>query len=464
MTTNSPNEIGSLDDLSELLATIETQGAQIVEGGVPLDNNYPLTDLEPATDYASAAEEPDFISINSGNTPAPAVVVNPVAEPEAEVVHAPIPSAPSLKATLEEDAQKSKEDGNYEEVRDVILSVLRQMHADALASKPKGASEQVSRILENAVIDLNNFEVAPSNNDPMALHTQLKIIAAANPQNSFPVIALKSGYKAEMSALTSADKIDVRNLRGSILDQTSKMLRIIYTKVMDTTVGKISFDEFLNITAEEDYETLLYGVFTATFPSKTEYNLNCPHCKQVNNLELYPSSLVEVIDKERLGQYVQEVLNGYNRGREFLANSLVAKSTRKLLNESKIIVETITPTLRHMLNNMMSVERLKNQNSELLTITKYIGKLFIPDVNAFSRGQILYIEVTSKEDILNILTTLPAKDMASVRAAISERVRQYSIEYRIPDFTCASSTCSKPIQNVSIDVMNLIFLGIAGEM
>ena len=50
MTTNSPNEIGSLDDLSELLATIETQGAQIVEGGVPLDNNYPLTDLEPATD------------------------------------------------------------------------------------------------------------------------------------------------------------------------------------------------------------------------------------------------------------------------------------------------------------------------------------------------------------------------------------------------------------------------------
>jgi hypothetical protein len=466
MTTNNTqdsNAIGSLDELSHLLAGFEANAEATIETGLAPE----VVETSPAAESISINSAP----VAAERLPVQATVdvmpnddiLAPVYATEEVTPAAQIPEVPTLQATLEADAVRDKDDGKFEEVKDALLSVLRQMHADVQANAVNKGS-RVSQVLNAAVIDPNNIEIAPSSNDPMSIHTQLRIIAAANPEITFPVIALKSGYKADMLALSNADKIDVRNLKGSVLDQTSKMLRIIYNKIQDTTVGKISYDEFLNLTAEDDYETLLFGIFTATFPNATEYNLNCPHCKQQNNLSIYPGQLIEVIDKERAGKYVQEVLGGYNRGREFLANSLVAKSERKLLPTSKIIIEVATPTLRNMLANLMTVERLKNHNGELLAITKHISKMYIPDVNAMAQGRVIYHEITSKDDILPILVKLPAADMTATRAAISERVRQYHIEYRIPDFNCASSTCSKPITNVGIDMMNLIFLGIAEEL
>ena len=455
MSDNTQN-FKSLDQLAEFVNNIEQSTAAHIP---QMDNESKLVE--------------DVLSINSADASVQRESIqSTIAEPklvkveqviEKPVDHAPVPKAPSLKATIAEDMQKDKEDGKFEEVKDVLLSILRQMQADSYAVAEKSAAK-VSEILNKAVIDPNNIEISNSDSDPMAIHQQLQIISAASPKIVSPVIALKSGYKADMLALTNSDKIDIRNLRGSILDQTNKILRIIHSKINDTTIGKISYDDFLSLTAEDDYETLLFGIFSATFPNATEYTLDCPHCKQTQNLPLHPAQLIEVIDKERAGQYIQTVLNGYNKGREFLENSLVAKTERKVLPDSKIIIETNTPTLRNMLTNMVNAERMKSQNSELLAITKHVVKMFIPDVAALQKGHNVFHQVTEKEQILAILNKLSGADMAVVRKAISERVRQYHIEYRIPDFPCASSTCAKQIENVGVDMMNLIFLGIAEEL
>ena len=457
--TNDSQNIQSLDQLTSFLENVEQSSA----AHIPVD-----------TQVATSEAIPAVMSINSADatveraTIQPSIVITQTIQENIESVpaaeaHVEVPKAPSLKATIDEDREKDKQEGKFEEVKDILLTILRQMQADSQAVASKSAAK-VSEILNSAVIDPNNIEISTNSEDPMAVHQQLQIISAATPKIVSPVIALKSGYKADMLALTNADKIDIRNLRGSVLDQTNKILRIIHSKINDTTVGKISYDDFLTLTAEDDYETLLFGIFSATFPNSTEYTLNCPHCDQVQNLPLQPAHLIEVIDKERAGQYIQTVLNGYNKGREFLANSLVAKTERKVLPDSKIIIETNTPTLRNMLANMVNAERMKNQNAELLSITKHVVKMFIPDVAALQQGRNVFHQVTEKEQILGILNKLSGHDMSIVRKAISERVRQYHIEYRIPDFNCASATCGKEIKDVGVDMMNLIFLGIAEEL
>lgn len=387
-------------------------------------------------------------------------------EAKSEELRSAVPEAPLLEAQLTEDAEKDKADGKTEEVHNCTLDSMRELVSAANKVTPQ--VERLNQLLEGLIVDPDKVQILrPDDSNPLALHNQLELVESTTPKNKFPVIALKSGYKAELTALTTNDKIEIRNISGSPLDQTLKLLRFIHGKIVDTSIGKLSFERFLRVTAEDDYETLAYGLYAATFPNATEYTMNCPHCSQEIKLPLYPSQLIEVIDKERAGTYVQEVLSGYNKGEEFLAESMVNRTKRIVLPVSKAIVEIVTPTLHQMVENLKLIsEKKRTYNQELIVISKSIDNIAIVDLQSLANGEGLkYIGLPGIGDRLDFLANrIEGEDMKAIRRAVSERVRSYSVRYRIPDFNCPSSACSKPITKVDIDLVNLIFFGIAGEL
>ena len=99
------------------------------------------------------------------------------------------------------------------------------------------------------------------------MQTSLNNLTLAATSPSYSVMALKSGYRAAMGALTNNDKAAMRNLSGSEIEQNEKLLRIVHRKIMENSTGeRLSFEEWTSITAEADFETLLFGIYAATFP------------------------------------------------------------------------------------------------------------------------------------------------------------------------------------------------------
>ena len=456
----------TLDDQSQ--ATLDNEVENLVNSIVNEPQNPDLT-LEGPTG--------EVLSVNSVNSNTP----TPVLEPTVKVVENPVSqntvepkdtktkdistdtSTPDLEVQLAKDSVEDKAAGNIIETKNETLSVMREIAKAAAESSVQ--IKRVREVLENAVIDPNNIEIATDDgSDPIAVHEQMKLLEIARPNPVFPVIALKSGYKVDMAALNNNDKVEIRNINGSPFDNSNKLLSIIHRKINNTSVGRINYKRFLQITAEEDYETLLYGIFHSTFPEAIEYSVRCPHCQTDNSLKLHPNHLVEVIDRDRAGRYVAQVLEGYGRGEEFLKESLVAKTKRIVLPESKFVLELKTPTLEDMLKNLKQIEKLKSYHPEFVIFLKFISNLFVPDVQALAQGYHRFIPVNDVTDRLNNLVKLSDADMRYLRKEFSERVSTYAINYQIPTFNFANATCAKEIKEVKVDLTNLLFFALSGAV
>lgn len=424
-----------------------------------------ITDVpaEVATDTVNVVTEPvTYVTVQetvADNPPAKEVAIPgtiDTVKAEAAVTEA------TLDEEFSQDAAKDKADGATIEIRNVVIDAMRKLVAES-DHKRQHAKQRVQESLKQFNIDPNNITITGNaGTDPLLVHRQLTEIQNATANVSFPVIALKSGYRATMSAMSNNEKIAIRNIKGGALDQTIALLRIIHAKIIETSVGRMSFDRFLDVTAEDDVETLVYGIFHATFPEAIEYDINCPHCNTVNKLKVHPDSLIEVIDHERAGKYVQEVLNGYDRGEEFLAKSLAAQTQRILLPNSKYVIELGTPTLRRMINNMRLAEASSSYQTELVLYGKFVLNFYAPILSSAATAP-SYVQVVNIQDILKAIDTLDGEDMRTLRKAVSARYRQYHIDYRIKGFTCANVKCAKPVNDVSIDMTRLIFFASAEE-
>jgi hypothetical protein len=368
---------------------------------------------------------------------------------------------PTLEATLAEDVEADEKDPNRMEVVNLLLDAMQELFAQRKAQGAGAQVDKIRNILNNVSVDVDAIVPVKADN-PLPIQQQLQIINTIDASPSFPVIALKSGYRLSFKALNNNDKIAVRNFRGTPYDQTIKLLKLVFSKIAETSVGSMKFADFLNVTADEDYETLLYGIYYPTFPQATEYTVQCPHCAAKNNVKLLPDTLIEVVDQEKAGTYVADVLQGVNRGREFLSNSMVAKTKRIILPDSRIVIELLTPTLQRMLDNMSLTQKFAGKfEDEIIVLHKYIKQIMVPDVEAFSRGQVRYYEVSDIHQILPSIANLSAGDLKVLNKAISDRIRQYRVQYRIPAFNCAGDTCKKLIENIDVDITSLLFFAIA---
>ena len=466
---NEEQQLGS-DELQGALAeALGTDLTALAPQGQPAPTLTASTEsapkANPALEVANATLDPKLASQPVVTTQAPQEEEEVVTQTTAEVTEedAARHETPELEATVAETRDAAIKNGDIVQDVNPLLNEMRKLGSEM--NKNNDIAEKTRKILENAVIDLNNITIVTDNEtDPLEMSAQLQMIEASRPKVVTPIIALKSGYKADMLALTSMDKIDMRNLQGTLMDQTIKMLRIVHRKVGETSVGKLKFEDWLAITAEEDYDTILFGLYSSTFPKATEYTVTCGHCKTKNNLNLFPSHLLEVVDRDNASKYVQEVLEGWNRGKDFLAESLVAKTSRIMLPKSRFVIDLCTPTLRNMLDNLTVMERMKQHPGEIVSLLKYIRGFNIPNIQALAQGKVVYHAVGNQLDRLTHITKLEAEDLSYLRKEIGKRITSNMVTYQIPSFQCANqSDCGKEIKNTTVDLTQLLFIAIREE-
>ena len=268
---------------------------------------------------------------------------------------------------------------------------------------------------------------------------------------AFQIVAAQSGYMAKVIPLVHKDVVNI--LYGNLgrYDYRKSIFKVIYDKIIETSVGKMEFDNWLKTTSVEDMETFYYGVYAATFPNEGAFRYTCQVCEQEHEYTINHANLIKTADKEKMKQLIDNVsrnATSEERMREF---SLLGKMQAIQLSDSKIVAELKTPSLFDSLEILRTVpEKTIDKDAISVTNMLYINKALIPTKEGNG-----FIEEPNKTAILRIIDSLPIDDAKELEEAVSERVEENRITYSIKNIKCAN--CGHEVKDIPISIEDILF-------
>lgn len=323
-----------------------------------------------------------------------------------------------------------------------------------------GTQTKLAAAFSNIQVDLNNIEII-SEASPLDQQDDLTFIFKNSTKHTFPVVCCQSGYKAMLSALTLADQSALANPNLDVFQSRQVFYKIVYDKIENIGFKKPSFDQWLKITSFGDFDTLLFGIYCATFNKDNKFDIRCGKCHESTSVTVTPESMIQVKDRN-VYEKIDEIIKSDVSGEELLKSSLITRTQRVMLNQSKLIFDIRTsPTLwdhLHMLktSNHDNLKKFANAFTALL----FISRVLVPDMRVLGNtGKLKYYEVSSRAEIFSILMKLSAEDGSQLSDFIEEQVNKLNIKYEIANAVCGH--CKQPLTHIPINLENILFTRLA---
>ena len=331
--------------------------------------------------------------------------------------------------------------------------------------KEDGPKPQTTE-LPDFKVDLNNIEIyeprISSNELKKMLHKQIKHYYQN--KKTYQVICFQSGYKAEMRGLQFKDIINLNNANVDKKSYLKRFYSIIHDHVVNTSIGDISFQTWLKITSVFDLNTLLYGIYCASYPQKNRYSLQCMKCKKQFEYEADNELLIAVQpDIEELMIKAEEIRNA--QPDEIIQQSHMSHRKRVFLEDSKIIFELKVPSLYDIVDREPRIAKALKLKSDddLLFLFLFIDRIYVPHIErSIEAGKPIYNPpVRDNYDILNeAIQSLSPADADELQTKVSEMLNKYHVGYSLKDAICPF--CKTPQPDIPININNLLFFAMRG--
>lgn len=310
------------------------------------------------------------------------------------------------------------------------------------------------KTLDNMQIDLNSIVITKKT--PLLQTDDFNFVFNRKNKATYEVPMHQSGYTAHMSALPM---LDVMAINGTFADPYSrfeKLYRVVHQHIESSSIGNIGFQEWAQITAYQDLENALYGIYCQTFPGQNEFDIKCKNCGKNTKFTISNTTLVTIRDEE-VYKLLDELRFNAKTAQELVGKSLVHSVERILLPESKIIFDVQTPSLWDHLQMLKTLHpSVIQQFGEAIGTVLFIKQMLMLDVEATVKtGKPNYYVVDSREKILDSIIKLSVTDGTSLNSSIDERFSKYNVTYSIKNATCGH--CRDPLGDIPLSMERVLF-------
>jgi hypothetical protein len=331
--------------------------------------------------------------------------------------------------------------------------IPRPIDMNMAAVPEAGNSAKDRELLDRISVDLTHITLVDSNKIQRSNYVE----AALRSDAAYQVIALRSGYTAGMGGLTFLDKDSLRNSNLDNFNERKRLYQITYQKMVHTSVGPMTFSEFLAVTAFDDLETLLFGVYCQTYPNATEFTITCGKCGKPCQIQVHPTSFVKAYDKKDVYSYInEEFLARKHEPMDLLGQSLVHSYERILLPESKIIVDIRTPSLQDHLDTLGRYdEQAMKSSHETFGCMVYIDQILVPNIQVIrATGKAAYTRLEDFDEKFRTVCGL-RDDGDVLNGAVNRREKKFAIDYSISSIPC--SGCKEQMGEIPINIERLLY-------
>ena len=326
------------------------------------------------------------------------------------------------------------------------------------AETPKVEAIPAPKAVEVVLTDSMILDGAGS----LAVHEALRVALGGTAKSAvFKIAALQSGYTAEIGALTFED---ISRIQASAVDAHAarvKLLKTLHSRIQEFSCGPIKFQDWLKQTAQGDYDTLMYGLYAATYPGENEFDVRCRHCGHDNKIAVEVGQLARVESSDVYGE-IRKLLDPKTDFKGAIQNSLVGRTVQRKLPQSGIIVEIRNPSMQDYLDGVQWFVNAQDKTTGSLppdiagaevirTLTMYVPRILVP-----APGTANYLPVTDQGARASLIGRLPRADGQALTDAVDAESKRLEVSYTLPDYNCAS--CGKKNEELFLDFEALLFI------
>jgi hypothetical protein len=283
-------------------------------------------------------------------------------------------------------------------------------------------------------------------------------------KSAFQIVAAQSGYIAKISPLVNSDFVDLYNSSLNSFESKKLVFNILYDKILETSAGKMTFDEWLSNTSIGDLETFYYGLYCSTFGDDGVASMDCPYCRKTIQFPLSCRNLVKTADKEKMKERLDQVSKNATTANDMKTYSLLSEVRSYKLPKSGIGVKLKMPSLHDMLVFLRAipdkVAQAKSNNPSYISTILSIGSFFVP--SRLPGGDIIYDEITDSQKIIRIVDEMDIDDANALTQITTEMIENYHITYSVKDVKCPA--CGKEIGDIPVNIERILFTLIFRKM
>lgn len=293
-----------------------------------------------------------------------------------------------------------------------------------------------------------------------------KILKSKNNHLSTPIVLISSGYTAVMRGASVYEITELAIDTNDPMQDAITKWTMLYDKIESTSLGKMTFNEFLRNTAASDYNMLVYGVLAATYPNADKFPLNCKKdkCKTEFLHEYDIRSLIRVEQfTEKQKEMFMRIADASHIEEEAIAvhneSPVMNKKAIKLPMSGYIINLHVTSAYDLIYNSFKALNTAKEKDKKFNTaavIATAVHSFLIEDEDG------AYDEFTNSMDICKIIYSLDSVDMKILDAQSEEINKDTNVSFGFIDVRCPQCGTVTPI--LEIDVESVLFYNQHREM
>jgi hypothetical protein len=492
-----PSEIKPVSDLITKIqpeADIKIEEEVLVETVEVTDKTTSYIDKSPPEEMGVLVED-SRSNIIIPDTPKPQPVahitdeVNPNSLPQVDEIDEHGPSNIEIPDTLTEDAVKDNPEGVYVQSMDAETALKTQEEEETKANKEILSRSKMYTDAE--CITLNDFTT-----------THFKILEAVNPEEEefnkkgdinlskrniikvsetpdyelrstafdkepldgarrTQVVALQSGYTCMCKAMGSRELRTFGRREGTENTYAYEMAiaNAIYSKLTEFSIGPMKFQEFINNTAYPDLATLIFGVYHATFPSKSLFTFDCNYCNENISVYIDSSTLACIPPGNTMTQQmITDSLSGRYTPQKLQKMSNRWTASDVYIDKKRRFFRVRVPSIAEFLNNAYynKKEQFISENHIDMFYAGYIRGVGILDTKKFIKEGIPDYYLDERVDAIDrAIANINPDEKRQFDRQVINYITKYSVAYQIPRVRC--SHCGRIINQRDINVRSLFF-------
>ena len=291
------------------------------------------------------------------------------------------------------------------------------------------------------------------------------IHAANDGGRKVQVVCTQSGYTVMCSPMNSRelagfgrdDRSQVPNTYGTNM----AIANAIYSKLSDFSCGAMTFEQWLSATAYPDLQTLIFGIYKATYPYSNNFNLQCTMCGENFVVPIENNTLVMI----PAGSCTQEMIYQATHGGAFDAKEMMTKSKRYqgidiYFQDHTKVFRVRTPSIMEFYNRAYrgkNEEKINAYQADMY-YAGYVRSVGTLDIDAYneSNGEVIkYYHDQRIEAVDKAIAELSIDDKQIFERRMMDYINKYSVTYQIPMVLCPH--CKRMMMQREINMRTLFF-------
>lgn len=285
-----------------------------------------------------------------------------------------------------------------------------------------------------------------------------KILKKINSTRSTSVVLPVSGITLSLGGCSTYELLTLlTNDRENPVESQRNKWSLLYSKVLDSSIGKMTFDQFLNNVAQMEYDIIVYGVLCATYPEEDNFPLNCPKCKtrfthayQVRTLlraEEIGDKMMDAIQHTVDCSFTKEDAEQCHE--EALLNNV---ETIKLPQSGYLFTIGIQSAQEFIENSLDAITDLDEKYNQSAILASAVKAVYVEDPDD---GE--YYVLDGQMDIIETIFSLYDRDLLVLGQKIGKLVEGMNYTFGLMDITCSNPRCKQHTNTIPVDLEDILF-------